>query len=613
MKIGAAAENLQYETIPPGATRELRIDKHAGQHALVLRTVIADDLEGHAYDFELADPSGLVVARRAGTTRGFGRRTFFARLPLAAMRNATSLTLTLRNHAPEPLNLESVTPTLLAKAPEKPSDFTLSFLVTTGTEGTRLLDKIDTLPAAPGARKAISTEFYFARRPTRVLKAELQWIREQCAKHGLGYLPVLCSWWAGTPREVWDRIEFQQVCWSETDIHDEGPALRQLLGDRWDIRYGLTTPNMWGNTPWQTMNHPELNELRHERMTKAVKLIEQDAREVLIGYVTENEPAYWAWEAADYKYTVKRRDLWADFNPHTVAAAAKDGVTLNPADGLGHKERMWLLDNLTRYMQACVDTITSAGASRTVYSHSLLAQHFPFQGTGLYHPYAETARVNGAAVGLETLWRTDLDALLRVREWGPWACVNREENDGTGLEYHVAMLQIEYALGATLFNSYNWPSVNENDRAMNYFREFLESVSGGGDVVAGEQRGTGVWRDIASAQSVPLSIRGEFPWFNAIELNLRAPKDAGPLAVWITRGVNGPIVGWSLVEAADAASSGPTRIDFGDLARVEQDSALALHFQAPAGWQIEHGEDTPAYRLLCNIVVERERSAAVNR
>ena len=615
MPIGLIEEHFVTTRIDPGASFTLprKIDG-AASHLLV-RFVIPDDLDGHAYDFEVR-ANGRTVMRRGGHTRGCGRRTFFAPLTSAAFRSSAPIHLSVVNHDREALHLESIEPLRdldrwLAEPPPD-DDFTFSLLMNRAEQQPDLYDVVDDLHKAPGVRLAMSKEIYYARLPREEIRAQAQRIRRACDKHKVAFYPIMCSWWAGTPREVFERLDFQQICWSESDNFDEGPELRRLLGDRWDIRYGLTTPNMWSNVPWQTMNHPELNAMRHERMAAAVRLVEEELGDRIRGYVTENEPAYWAFADSDSKYPVKRTNLWADFNPHTVEAARRDGIELDPSGGLGVPERMWLHRNLARYQENTVASIRGGGTSRPIYSHSLLAQMFPLEGTGHFRPYAETARVRGARVGLETLWKTDLDGHWRVREWGPWANVNREENDGMGMEYHLAMIRLQFMMGAELFNSYNWDSVNEDGRAIACYNDFLRNLSAGGLVVAGERTGGDRWLP-ADACAGQLPVRAEFPWANTIELTLRAQASSEPLLLLLRKGRQGPVAASAVVSPADLATSGPTRVSLGDLVQVEQDDTVYLDLADDDGWELLGNEDGANYRLCSDLRAERRRSQYLAR
>jgi hypothetical protein len=63
---------------------------------------------------------------------------------------------------------------------------------------------------------------------------------------------------------------------------------------------------------------------------------------------------------------------------------------------------------------------------------------------------------------------SDLD---RVREWGTWANVNREECDGCDLGMHLWDLRLSYARGGQFYNSYNWYSIE-----FSYMHDFLDAL-----------------------------------------------------------------------------------------------------------------------------------------
>src|SRR5205823_11313513 len=80
----------------------------------------------------------------------------------------------------------------------------------------------------------------------------------------------------GVPKGVSDGaggtftdLPYQQITYDPDDKVDD-PGLASLMGDRYDVRFGLTTPNVAGNVPQLTFNHPRLNQLRRIRLTQAV-------------------------------------------------------------------------------------------------------------------------------------------------------------------------------------------------------------------------------------------------------------------------------------------------------------------------------------------------------
>lgn len=611
MRIGTVEEVHRFERVAPGASVSREVGAGGDGAAILVQNVIGDDIEGHAFDMEVRQKE-TTLGRRAGLTSGFGRRSQC----FSAPKSATTTTIQILNHSTEELLLSNVQ--LLPLSADTASnataaDFTLCLLVNRALSGDdAIVDNFADLRDVAGIAKAAAIELYYANLSPEEMRAQLKSLRRWCEKHKTQALVSPCSWWAGTPKEVFERPEFQQVCWSETDTLPNSPELKKLMGEKADVRYGFTVPNMWSSTPWQTMNHPELNALRKERLAFALPLVEQELKGILAGYVSENEPAYWAWEAGDYMYPVRRANLWADFNPHTVADAKKVGVILDPADGLSNSERMWLQFNAANYVQDTINVFRDAKLSAPVYSHALLGQHFPMQGTGRSHPYGEIARVRNARIGIETLRTTDMDALRRIREWGPWACVNREENDGVGLEYHLGMLMAEYMMGAELFNSYNWDTVNENDRSIRYMDEFLKCIQGGGKFLLSQNAGSGEWKPADGLVS-PLVVRPDAPWANQLELSLRSSDPAATVTVALTKGVSGPVLAARTIAAGEFSTSGMTRIDFGDLTPLQQDESIVLHLAAGPAVNVKTRDSAPLYRLICDLTAERRRSQQIIR
>jgi hypothetical protein len=603
VRIGMIDELLTCSEVQPGQT--VHMDPVSSSSPLLLRFVVPDDLEGHTFDIEVTTEDGVTLDHRAGRTSGIGRRSIV--LPPLGVSKVAVI-----NRAKELLLLENLKD--LAVPQDHVPGFFLALL--TDPKGARFenqLAEIDKITTTPGVRKLLGSELHFARDSADVQREQLTKLRAACDRHELGALVSPSSWWGGTPREVWKRPEFQQVCWSKAEAGQSAELLKPLLGDRWTPRYGFTVPNMWANTPWQTMNNTELNTLRAERLRMSIPLVEQELAGRLAGYISENEPAYWAWESNDYRYPVRRSDLWADFNPSTVADAKRYGVELNPEDGLDLRERSWLHDNACRYIQQNVDVLNSCTPTVPVYSHALLDQHFPFQGTGHFRPYGEIGRVNGARTGFELLRKANYDSLWRVRDWGAWACVNREENDGVDMAYHTGMLQLVYAQGADMLQSYNWDSVNEGGRAISYFNEFVRTVSAG-RVVVGNSSANGSWRDLETTTPLvqPLLARYTFPWGNDLQLGLRATDTCTSAAVWITQGVSGPVVAYRRVFADQISRQDTTRIALGDLLHVEQDDALVLHLEArEAGWKLQYGNDGVAYEISCDLNRARALSLAM--
>jgi hypothetical protein len=277
----------------------------------------------------------------------------------------------------------------------------------------------------------------------------------------------LSSWWADTPLRAPDGlggyfgdIQYQQIAYSRHDTYDD-PGLREFMEAEapgsYRPQYGLTTPNLWSNTPWLTMNNDRLNAFKVRCLKAAVAVVNQVRAEpggdLLQAIVTDDEPIYWPritdWMERGYASVnggVARSDLMLDFNPAAVRAAARDGVKLDPADGLSQTERQWLHTNNARYAAlicgAIHDTLDAPTAGRPdlrnrIYNYILAQPLYPLCDFG--HPGWELGIVPGAAVGLEAF---DERYFARARELGPLAnsdleCANPSPEGALSFEPNV--------------------------------------------------------------------------------------------------------------------------------------------------------------------------------
>ncbi len=343
----------------------------------------------------------------------------------------------------------------------------------------------------PKARYGIgvgfSAEIRFANQSAERVMAEMKTCADLTAKYNIPAFLGWVSWWSGTPVGVPDGeggkfsdIKYQQICYAPKTELPEDDALKALLGDRYDNRYCLSVPNQWSSTPWLTMNSAVLNQYRYKRLDEAVamlKTLNGGDLSWIEAFYLENEPRYWDTLCDDGNPKRELGELWADFNPLAVDAAKKDGVDLNPADGLSTEELTWLFRNVGVYNQECVDAVNGSmgkhGVKKPVYTHSL--QHkFMFPGDKIGHPASEWAYADRARTGLEGLWSHPSD-FARVREWGRWANINREENDGHHTDVHLWDLRVCYMMGGDLYNSYNWYSIGAQ-RVIDYINEFITEL-----------------------------------------------------------------------------------------------------------------------------------------
>ncbi len=164
----------------------------------------------------------------------------------------------------------------------------------------------------------------------------------------------------------------------------------QAVYDPLTKRYAPTWPGTPGGTIWPTAGAPTLNQfiVNRSRLTARMLgervglLAAQGVRPTEICLVGDEGPSYW-WQGG-----------FGDFSPEMVAAAARDGVKLDPGE-LTPAARKWMFDILTvRYEERCraiadglgrdiiaVDMgkvhLPSTQLADAVYSHPFLNQAFP--------------------------------------------------------------------------------------------------------------------------------------------------------------------------------------------------------------------------------------------
>lgn len=495
-----------------------------------------------------------LIFKRSYVGNGFGRVSYYVYMP----RDIDDFSITIKNVGTEIVYIERVRCVAdedLSEI-EKNDRFGLFGLVTPyhgSDDERRLVSQLAKgLPHRRGFYKGFSTEIPYAAWDDAAIRAEIDRHIQFAKEYGMAYFPSFVSWWSGTPINIPDGeggrfgdIKYQQICWSMDDNEDESPELKELLGDRWSIHYGLSVPNQWSSVPWLTMNSDKLKSFRHERLDAALRYFMNEIKNsgvVLEGMYLENEPRYWdnACEAGNphRKWT----ECWADFNPMTVSDARKDGVNLDPSDGLDYAERLWLHRNVARYNQATVDQAEATlklildQRKPTLYAHSLQLKGFP--GDVIGHSMSEWAYVKGANTGLEAIW-TKLADFDRVREWGEWANVNREEGDGRPIEEHLWDLRCTYARGGRLYNSYNWNAIGP-ERVFNYMSEFINKLPMA-------KLSNSKFKQEGS-NSISFELSPDLQAINQVELKVDARKDYAGALDLIIRDLSGMIIGYAITQ-----------------------------------------------------------------
>lgn len=158
------------------------------------------------------------------------------------------------------------------------------------------------------------------------------------------------SWWGGTPAGpdglggMWQDVPYQQITWDPTNSDGRG-------------NWQLSSPNEFSNTPWLSMNNDHYNAVRVQRIKETVEFIQLRTAELALAgqnlpaihLYTENEPYYWPIYWKQYEFG-KNPNGVGDFSPWVIEDAEKDGIALNPGDGLSEEEALWMYRNLNTYI-----------------------------------------------------------------------------------------------------------------------------------------------------------------------------------------------------------------------------------------------------------------------
>lgn len=276
----------------------------------------------------------------------------------------------------------------------------------------------------------------FAARDAKRIGEDTDRLGEMSLEKNIPMVFQYTSTWADSPLNTPDGaggrfgdLQYQQIGYSEFDIYDD-PGLKEYMDSHrpgwYDVRYGLTTPNHWSSVPWLTMNNPRLNDFRQKRLAESItqlngwlaKMEERGMSANLLGIIGDDEPIYWTKlvDLFDDGYSKvnkggRRTDLMLDFNWYTIQDAARDGIKLDPTDGLDLKERWWLHNNITRYNRLMLSTIRNSlrkparGAKDdyrlNLYVYAMEDPGFPLSDQ--YHPLWETGIFPESAVGIEAM------------------------------------------------------------------------------------------------------------------------------------------------------------------------------------------------------------------
>jgi len=544
-----------------GSAVSFTLDKQPGKpFTLQVTEVYPPEAPGTRYTYSVY-AGGKLVYIRDNPALMFARMSYFITVDDPALMQQKKVTLKLvntREGSPFRISAIWLYSDFMAYCRDAGFDapMYLTPLLSNQTEDAKIEEEFKYLrenihPTQNDIKLGCAKEIYYMHQDNATWRARFDQLLRYATKYDMPIEFAFVSWWGGTPMWIDDGeggkfsdVKYQQICWSETDNHDDGPELRKLLGDRYDLKYGLTVPNRWSSTPWLTMNSAQLNKARHRMIGERLGVLADLVRDPkssgysnhILAIDMENEPRYWDLHCPDEKYPVKRTNLMADFNPCTVADAAKDGVTLDPSDGLDYKERLWLHENVAHYQQGTYDAheralkktklpfINSANDAlwHEVYSHAFPNPVFPMEQVTSYHPGLEWNRLQGCRTGIEDMAAPAAAYLGVAREWGRWSQINYEENNGKGAEWHLRALRASYAYGARFYTFYNWQSINSEGYWIKYVQRFCEDkpvnvIWENGD------KGASVVTSLSHAFVIDTPF--EWPLMNEVDLNVNQPGD----------------------------------------------------------------------------------------
>ena len=291
-------------------------------------------------------------------------------------------------------------------------------------------------------------DIYYMQWETKVLFQRLDWLMRLSADTDTPLYLDLNSWWSGTAWSgmdgkggFWGDLTYQQVIYDPDNVNGQGI-------------WQLSTPNMWGSTPWLSMNEAWYNMVRNIRLELVANFIAQKQAEyaaqgdaVDVTIFMENEPTYWAYK----HYNSSTETGRADLSYTVIQDALKQGFVLDPTDGLSPEEELWLLNNHTTYIEAEGNAVASGLGNNSIVIIDGQVNYPTSQMSEKVYSHVQT---NKHVIGGVTYpqWETHITENLR-----------------TGLEYasvsEMSTLELEYVMARGAF-----ADVNIERSAINNFK-----------------------------------------------------------------------------------------------------------------------------------------------
>ncbi|BBH22034.1 hypothetical protein Back11_33790 [Paenibacillus baekrokdamisoli] len=411
-----------------------------------------------------------------------GPNHYFIDLNASIIGGASSLTLTLRNDSPTRVNFAKVWAYSNFESLLADEHIYRPMTVALFKPNIKWNDHAADLALLNGIKQkyadyemyniAVVFDILYMHWSEKEMKRRLDYLTQLSADSGLAIHLSVDSWWDGTPigpdgqGGYWRDMPYQQVVYDPLNTDGRG-------------NWKLSTPNVWGNTPWLTMNNEHYNEVRADKIRGVTAYLAARTADLKADGVelppvvvfTENEPWYWPYFAFNAS-----PEGTGDFGPEVIAAAANDGVLLDPTDGISVQERQWLAKNMTDY----ISTVSNAMAEgygynaiivdngqitypdnqlvENAFTHTFTNQKFP--GLDEQQSLWEAHMVKNIRFGGE--WEDILDDryLSYIAARGKFADVNAERGANSMQDFQV--LPQAYAYGADHVTIYNYRSGDES-------------------------------------------------------------------------------------------------------------------------------------------------------
>lgn len=417
---------------------------------------------------------------------------------------------------------------------------------------------------------------YFPNRTPDQMSANYQlWLRLS-RQYGLPFAIESTSDWEGTPSRIPDGkggtfgdVKYQQVLWSPQDQTGpdkdvwNGQRLDELLGERYEPKFGLSVPNIWGDTPWLTWRNQDLNTYLETKANDSLALIRpllwnlQSSGETdrLLPFSTTLESTYWSKRAgagvADNAYTtynngVERSDLYADYNPAVLAAAKKEGVDLDPTDGLSEAEKRWMFKNQSYPQQLFADVFyaglprqriqvneTGATFPRDSLRHNVHSEVYSRKQEPYWDgPHASIAqgivkhgRPGAEYISLDDYTPGGFEHLQKAREFGRLANPNLENSVSGHAPDKTLLLRQAYVSGSRYTTIYNWQAAGSPDEVTNWVNPFMADLHPYDVALTGTSDGE------VSEQAAETFTAGELRLADTVDVRVRRTGAAKPLSL----------------------------------------------------------------------------------